>query len=126
MSSINPLRFGVAGNQYLKQDVANESKQSKAREENTSRKEEKNIDSNSVFNYMAAQNADIVPSASKKTINVSKYVNPEQEARIADFMKSFESDYEAAYEITEEEFQGLSETAISGLALSYLDSAYEQ
>ncbi len=126
MSSINPLSFGVTGNQYFKKEAADESKQTETKQEKAAAKKENNINSNAIFDFMAAQNADIVPASATKTFNVSKYVTPEQEARIADFMQGFEADFEEAFETAGEEFPDLSDGAASELALAYVNSAYEK
>ncbi len=127
MSSINPLRFGVSGNQYFKQETTGDSKQPQKNDVNTSAKSESSVNSNTVLSYMAAQNADILPvNTTKKTVDVSNYVTEEQEARIAGFMTGFEADYDAAFKIAGEEFPELSEGAVSALALSYVNSAYEE
>lgn len=126
MSSINPLRFGVTGNQYYKYDSSEESKQSAKKEEKAPEQKQKEVNSNTVFSYLAAQNADIVPASATKTLNVSKYVTPEQEARIADFMKGFEADFDDFTATATDEFPDLSDGAASELALAYINSAYEK
>jgi len=126
MSSINPLRFGVTGNNYYKQEPQEENLQSGVKDEKSSQQKESNVNSSTVLNYMAAQNSDIVPAATKKTIEVSKYVSPEQEARITSFIKGFESDYNDVYEAAGDEFPGISDGAASQLALAYINSAYEK
>jgi len=126
MSSINPLSFGVTGNQYYKQETAEESVQTNSKEEKAAQQKESSVNSNTVLSYMAAQNADIVPAAAKKTLEVSKYVSPEQEARITDFMNGFESDYDEVYEAAGNEFPELSDGAASELALAYINSVYEK
>ena len=72
---------------------------------------------------MAAQNLAFVPTKTTRTINVSKYVTPEQEARIAGFMKGFEADYEEAAAIAQNEF-GVDEKTAGSIALAYINATY--
>ncbi len=126
MSSINPLRFGVPGNNYIKRETPNHSKQSSEQDDKNTSKKENNINSNSVFDYMAAQNADIMPASITKTYNVSKYVSAEQETRIQDFMKGFETDFDEIANAASNEFPELTEGAVSELALTYINNKYEE
>ncbi len=124
MSSINPLRFGIPGNNYYKKDNSDNPKHQNAKEEKSS--EKKNINSNFVFDYMSAQNTDIMPASVTKAYSVSKYVSPEQEARIEDFVKSFETNYDDIVKSASNEFVELSEGAVSELALNYINNKYQE
>ena len=73
---------------------------------------------------MAAQNTDIVPAKTTKTVDISKYVNEEQTQRIKDFMAAFEADFNQASEIAMNEFPDLSQEAAGNIALAYLNSSY--
>ncbi len=124
MSNINPIKFGVSGNQYYKQEKQEDLKNNNSKEQKTGGKQNTQLQSGEILGFMAAQNADIIPVQSKKTLEVSKYVNEEQEARIADFMKGFEADYDEAFNIASNEFPDISEQAAGDLALAYIDSSY--
>ncbi len=66
-----------------------------------------------VLTYMANSAVVVNPKASTKTYDVSKYVTPEQAARIAGFVTSFEDQVaKGLLAINEmEEFEGLSDSA---------------
>ncbi len=124
MSNINPINFGVSGNKYFKneekEDLSNKS------EKNVQQKKEpeRTIESNEILGFMAAQKADIIPSAARKTVDVAKYVNPEQAARIEEFMSGFETDFNAISQTALEEFPDISEEAANSIALAYINSSY--
>ena len=124
MSNINPIKFGVSGNQYFKQETQENLKNDTAKEQKAGERQNKQLQSGEVLGFMAAQNADIIPVKSQKTLEVSKYVNKEQEARIAEFMKGFEADYEEVFNIASNEFPEISEQAAGDLALAYINSSY--
>ncbi len=123
MSNINPLKFGVTGNQYFKQETKEDLSKHTEKETKT-QQNNKQVNSNEVFGFLAAQNADLIPVRTQKTVEVSKYVTPEQEARIADFMKGFESDFNEAFNIAAEEFPEISEKAAGDIALAYINASY--
>ena len=123
MSNINPLKFGVSGNQYFRQETKEDLSKNTEKESQT-QQSKKQIGSNEVFGFLAAQNADLIPVKTQKTVEVSKYVTPEQEARIADFMKGFEADFEEAFNIATDEFPEISERAAGNIALAYINASY--
>lgn len=124
MSNINPLKFGVTGNQYFKQENQEDLTRSAAKEQPSTEKAEKKLGSNEVLGFMAAQNADLIPVKAQRTLDVSKYVTPEQEARIAEFMQGFQADYDEAFAITADEFPEISENAAGEIALAYINASY--
>ena len=124
MSNINPLKFGVTGNQYFKQESKEDLSKGTEKESKAKGNEHKQLASNDVFGFMAAQNADLIPVKTKKTLDVSKYVTPEQEARITEFMKGFEADFDEAFNIAADEFPEISDKAASDLALAYINASY--
>ena len=124
MTNINPLRFGVTGNQYLKQETQDDVNNSAGKENQSAQSSQKQMDSNEVLGYMAAQNADIIPVKTQKTLDVSQYVTSEQEARIEEFIEGFESDYNEAYDIAANEFPEISQQAASDIALAYINASY--
>ncbi|MCD7779175.1 MAG: hypothetical protein LUH05_00695 [Candidatus Gastranaerophilales bacterium] len=125
MSNINPIKFGVAG-QYYKNDSKEDLSKSTEKEQQSTAANQKQVNSSEVLGFMAAQNADMVPVKTQKTVDVSKYVSEDQEARIADFMEGFEADFDEAFNIAAEEFPDLSEEAAVSLALSYINASYEE
>jgi len=124
MSNINPIKFGVAGNQYFKQDAKEDVTQNSEKGKKAGENKPKQIDSKEVLGFMAAQNADIIPVKAQKTVDVAKYVTPEQEARIASFMQGFESDFNEAFDIAANEFPEISEKAAGDIALAYINASY--
>ena len=123
MSNINPLKFGVTGNQYFKQETKEDLSKHTEKEPKT-QQQQKQVNSNEVFGFLAAQNADLIPVKTKKTVEVSKYVNSEQESRIADFMKGFEADFDEAFNIAIDEFPEISEKTAGDIALAYINASY--
>lgn len=123
MSNINPLKFGVSGNQYFRQETKEDLSKNTEKEAQT-QQSKKQIGSNEVFGFLAAQNADLVPVKTQKTVEVSKYVNSEQESRIADFMKGLEADFDEAFNIAIDEFPEISEKTAGDIALAYINASY--
>ena len=123
MSNINPLKFGVSGNQYFRQETKEDLSKNTEKESQT-QQSKKQIGSNEVFGFLAAQNADLVPVKTQKTVEVSKYVNSEQESRIADFMKGLEADFDEAFNIAIDEFPEISEKTAGDIALAYINASY--
>lgn len=123
MSNINPLKFGVTGNQYIqkdaKEDLAKQSENGTVAEN----QEKKQLGSNEVFGFLAAQNADLIPVKATRTYEVSKYVNAEQQARIESFVKGFEATYDDALAITADEFPEISGNAAAEIALAYVNAS---
>lgn len=124
MSNINPLKFGVTGNQYFKQESKEDLTKGAAKEQKAAEKTEKELGSNEVLGFMAAQNTDLIPVKAQRTLDISKYVTPEQEARISEFMKGFQEDYNEAFAIAADEFPEISENAASEIALAYINASY--
>ena len=121
MTSINPIRFGITGSQYEKPDVAEDAKQKRTKENKSA--ERKELSGSDVLNFLAAQRADFIPTkAARRSVDVSKYVNEEQQARIEDMMKGFEANYEDAFNVAKQEFPELSEKAASSLALAWAEA----
>ncbi len=125
MTNINPIRFGVAGNQYLKHESKEDLTKTSDKQAKQTPEAQKELESSAILGYLAAQNTDIMPSKTKKTVDVSKYVTPEQSSRIAEFMKGFESDFNEASNIALQEFPDLSQGAADTLALAFINSRYE-
>jgi len=121
-NNINPIKLGITNNQFVVQEKQEEQKRNLNKEKQA--EDKKQVDSNEVLGFMAAQGLDMVPVRTQKTLDVSKYVNDEQEARIADFMKDFEANYDEAFAIAADEFPGISEDLANDLALSYIDASY--
>ncbi len=121
-NNVNPIRLGIGQTNLLRpkqnEDVT-EKPQKKAEHQ-----EEKRQNPNDVLNFMAGLNSDLVPAKVTRTVDVSKYVTPEQEARIAEFMKGFEADIETISTNAQAEFPELSENAANAIALAYVDSTY--
>lgn len=122
MTNIDPIRFGIT-NQFVKKDpqenvVNNEEKAAPQAGEN------KEVNPNEIFGFLAARNADLVPAKAKKTVDVSKYVTPEQAARIGNFIKSFEADVDSISEAAQNEFGDLSQAAADSIALALVNASY--
>ncbi len=104
-SSVNPY-----GNQAKGSEAKPEEKQPEVKQNAAQNQAVKPED---VLNYMANSAIVVNPKAATKTYDVSKYVTPEQAARIAGFVTSFEDQVaKGLIAINEmEEFEGLSEPA---------------
>ncbi len=118
------------GSSYFKPEY-NKIGEEKGQEKNTENqeqakeKQQKQVSSNEVLGFMAAQNSDLIPVKSPKTLDPAKYVTSEQEARIAEFMKGLEADYDEAFDIAKNEFvPEISDELASDLALSYINASY--
>lgn len=123
MSNINPIKFGVAG-QYYKNEAKEDLSTNKEKEQQTAQTQQKQVSSNEVLGYLAAQNTDMIPVKAQKTLDVSKYVSEDDEARIAEFMEGFEADFDEAYNIAAGEFPELSQEAAGSIALAYINASY--
>lgn len=123
MSNINPFKFGITGNPYIqkeqKEDLTKQSKNETVAE----KQETKQLNSSEVFGFLAAQNADLIPVKPTRTYEVSKYVTPEQQARIESFVKGLEASYDEALAITADEFPEISEKAAGEIALAYVNAS---
>lgn len=67
--------------------------------------DKKEVPAGDVLSYMAAQSVDVQPKV-KKTVDVSKYVTPEQADRIASFVQGFESEVQKGLLNFDKEFPG--------------------
>lgn len=123
MSNINPLKFGVTGNQYIQKDAKEDLTKQTKQEGLAENQEKKQIGSNEVFGFLAAQNADLIPVKPTRTYEVSKYVNAEQQARIENFVKGLEASYDGALAITADEFPEISQKAAEEIALAYVNAS---
>ena len=123
MSNINPLKFGVTGNQYIQKDLKEDLTQQAKQEGLAESTEKKQLGSNEVFGFLAAQNADLIPVKPTRTYEVSKYVTPEQQARIESFVKGLETSYDEALAITADEFPEISSKAAGEIALAYVNAS---
>ncbi len=116
------------GNAYFKPEykVTEDKEQNKntKNEEQKPEKQQKQVSSQEVLGFLAAQNADMIPVKATKKLDVGKYVSKEQEARIAEFMKGFEEDFDEALAIAKDEFPEISDKLASDLALSYINASY--
>lgn len=121
-NNINPVQLGITSNQFVVKEKQEEQKKNLNQEKQA--EDQKQVDSKEVLGYMAAQGLDMVPVRTQKTLDISKYVNDEQEARIADFMKDFEANYDEAFAIAADEFPGISDDLANDLALSYINASY--
>ena len=86
---------------------------------------QKQVSANDVLSFMAAQGAAYVQPAAPKSVNVSellaKYVTPEQEARIAESMKAFETNFNTAVAVAMDEF-GVEEKFAGDIALATVNA----
>ena len=120
MTNINPIRFGITGyNRPEEKQVIQE----KPEQKKENRKEHKQVGQEEVLSFLSMQNVDVIPKSSK-TFNVSNYVTEEQEARIAEFMKGFEADFDNASAIAKEEFPGIEQRTADNIALAYINATY--
>ena len=123
MTNINRINLGVNSNNFFKKEE-NESLAKEQQKNFVKEQETKQISSNDMLNMMAAVNADIIPTKVTRTVDVSKYVNSEQEARIAEFMKGFEADFDAISETAMAEFPEMAQATADSIALKYINSTY--
>ena len=101
-------------NPYGNQPKGNETKPEEAKPETAGNTPQNSaVKPEDVLAYMANSAVIVNPKATTKTYDVAKYVTPEQAARIAGFVTSFEDKVaEGLIAINEmEEFSGLSESA---------------
>lgn len=124
MTNINPINFGFTGNQYIKKNLNEEIVQEQKKNNNGEIGTKKQMSSEDVLGYMAKVNADIIPAKAERTIEVSKYVNAQQQERIENFMKAFEADYDEASQIALTEFPDISQETAGKIALAYINATY--
>lgn len=120
MSNINPIKFSIAG-QYYKQEAKDDTSKKPETQAKNDEKPEKQLSSGEVLGFMAAQFADVIPSKTTKTVNVSKYVNPQQEAGIAESMKLFEEKFGALSSTAMDEF-GIDEDLAGKIAIETINA----
>ena len=126
MSNINQINFGVNANQFFRQEEKEDLTQGTKKDAESAQGAQKKYESSEILGFMASQNIDIIPVKTQKTLDVSKYVTPEQEARISDFMNNFQADYDYALNETMQEFPDLSEEAAGSIALAFVNSSYDE
>lgn len=89
MSQINGLGFNP---NYPQKIEKKENEQQEAKQIETPQAEQKpQVSPNQVFEFMANSNVPLNINKPTKTLDISKYVTPEQAARIGGFINSFES-----------------------------------
>ncbi len=120
-NNINPVKLGITNNQLVVHEKQEEQKKNLNQEKQA--EDKKQVDSKEVLGFMAVQGLDMVPVRTQKTLDVSKYVNGEQEERIANLMKDFEATYGDAFDIATDEFPGISDDLANDLALAYINAS---
>ena len=128
MSNINPLKFGVTGNQYIQKESNEDATKQAANESVANQDSQKKLSSDDVLgfeNAKAAYNKSAIHIANTRTYNVSKYVDAASEARITGFVKGLEADYEEAFATTTNEFPEISQKAAGEIALAYINASYK-
>ena len=119
-NNINPININAQAIKYAqlnfaekKEDAVNDKAQ-----DHRAPVSQKEIPASDVLSYMAAQSVDVQPQV-KKTVDVSKYVTPEQAQRIASFVQGFETEVEKGLLNFDKEFpgNGLSEASKMNLAV---------
>jgi hypothetical protein len=123
MTNINRINLGVSAQQLFTKEN-NEEKAKEAAKENKNGDTPKEVAAKDVLGFMAAVNSDLIPTNVKKSVEVAKYVNAEQTARIEDFMKAFEADFDALSEAALDEFPDITQEAASSIALAYINQTY--
>lgn len=120
MTSINPINVntqGIGGFYGYGEKPKTEEKETKQAEINVGA-EKKQVPADQVLNYLAQSAISVAP----KTVDPSKYVDKESEARIAGFMADFEDIVAANLSAISQEFPGMSEGAQQSIALAQVDS----
>ncbi len=124
MSNVNPIKFGVAGNQYFKQEASEDLTKNQT-EKKPEEKGQAQVSANDVLSFMAAQGAVYVQPSAPKTVNVAeliaKYNTPEQQARIAESMKAYETNVETHKAVAMDEF-GVEEKFAEDIALATVNA----
>ena len=121
-NNINRLGFNIAGYNYLRQEdtAANSKPEQKSQ---SAEKQTKQLPANDVLGYMSTMNADMIPVKAQRTVDINKYVTPEQADRISGFIKGFESDFNEAAQSAMNEF-GIDAKLADKIALSYINASY--
>ncbi len=123
-NNINPININTQAIKYaqLSHPEKKEDAIKDASKESKPAIGQKEVPASDVLSYMAAQSVDVQPKV-KKTVDVSKYVTPEQAQRIAGFVQGFEKEVEKGLLNFNKEFpgNGLSEAAKLGIAAQIYD-----
>ena len=72
-NNINPIGFGITGSSYFKPESKEDLNPNKGKEQKSEESKHKQVASNEVLGFMAAQNVDIIPKPVTKSVDVSKY-----------------------------------------------------
>lgn len=106
-NNINPINVNSQAISYsrLAQQEKAETLVNKKQNEEQAAVEKKEVPAADVLKYMAAQSIDVQPKV-KKTLDISKYVTPEQAERIAGFVQGFEEEVEKGLLAFDKEFPG--------------------
>lgn len=109
------IQFGVSGNYYVptekKEDKSNNGEQAVVQQGSQAQ-----IANKDVLNYMAVQNMDIVPQGVVKNVDVTKYVTPAQEARIAAEFGAKLDEVDTVAVDVKNEIPGITEEAATSIA----------
>ncbi len=124
MSNINPIKFGVAGNQYFRQETSEDLTQNQT-DKKPEEQGQAQVSANDVLSFMAAQGAAYVQPAAPKTVNVSeliaKYNTPEEQARIAESMNAYQANFNTTVAVAMDEF-GVEEQFAEDIALATINA----
>lgn len=106
-NNINPININAQAIKYaqMQQPEKKEDSVKDAQKNSKPVVDKKEVPANDVLSYMAAQSVDVQPKV-KKTVDVSKYVTPDQAQRIAGFVQGFESEVEKGLLNFDKEFPG--------------------
>lgn len=106
-NNINPININSQAIKYAQtfQPDKKEDAVKEAPKEAAAAVQKKEVPAKDVLNFMAAQSVDVQPKT-KKPIDVSKYVTPEQKERIAGFVQGFEAEVEKGLLNFDKEFPG--------------------
>ena len=122
-NNINRLNFNITSYNYTGPDGEAAKSSLEKKSEVEIKSNQSTMGASEILGYLANINTDLVPVKTQKTVDVNKYVTPEQEARIAEFIKGFEADYDEAAQIAVDEF-GISKKAANDIALAYINASY--
>lgn len=105
-NNINPININSQSIAFSGMKSKEKEAEKKAEEEKSSTPAPatKNLEAADVLGFMAAQSVDVQPKRAEKTLDVSKYVTPEQAERIAGFIRGFESEVENGLKAFDAEF----------------------
>ena len=122
MSNNFNIHFGVGGN-YYPQTEKKEEKSNNEQQAALEQNQKTQLPNNDVLDYMAAQNMDLIPQNTVKSVEVSKYVTPEEEARIAAEFGAKLDEAEHVSTAAQSEFPDLSNEAADAIAASIVFNA---